>query len=268
MKKIYQTILILLLSLYGVSACSASEKHWLTILGTFTSPSQAVNAIKKLSKQNTKVSLISSNDCNNIKPNLIIAIEGTFTKKATAQEKANNWKAKGVKDAYIKTCKVKPNSKLALNIPFISPSFQQLDFDPINWNMKEVLSSIKVLDKNQVIAIKPYYMKDPEDIREGLRTKIELKWINNKKSVVLSKDCIDFNFFKDPEFLGFSCVKEIAAMNSLHQVNIFTRTDGKIVKSIKRCRSAKIVNRQLQCLKETVDINGELQLMKTTISLQ
>ncbi len=268
MKKIYRAILISLLSFYGISACNASENHWIPILGTFTSPSSALKSIKKLSINGAELNLISSNDCKNIKPNLIIATVGVFTDKKTAQEKVNHWKTKDIKDAYLKVCKLKPNSRLALNIPLIDASFQQLEDDPLNWEIKEILSSIKSIGENQLIAIKPYYIKDPEDIREGLRQQIVLYSTNNRKPIILSKDCVDPDFFDNSNFLGFSCAEEVAAMNLLHKVYVFSRKNGERVKSVEHCRSAKIVNQQLECLKETVNNEGELQLTKIKISLQ
>ncbi len=268
MKKIYRATLILLLSLYGISACNASENHWISILGTFTSPSSALKSIKKLSTDGEEINLISSNDCENIKPNFIIAIAGIFTDKKTAQKKVNHWKTKKVKDAYIKVCKLKQNSRLALNIPLIDASFQQLETDPINWEVKEALSSIKPIAKNQFVVIKPYYIKDAEDIREGLRQQIVLRSTNNTKPIILSKDCVDPDFFNSRNFIGFSCAKEVAAMNLLHEAYIFSRKSGERLKSVKHCRSAKIVNQQLECLKETVNNEGELQLTKIKISLQ
>jgi hypothetical protein len=268
MKKIHQIILILLLSLCGVSACSASETHWLPILGTFTSPSSALKAVKILNtkKGKGKINLISSNDCKNIKPNLIIAIADTLTNKEIAQKKIDLWKKKGIKDAYIKRCDTNKNTRISLNIPLINSSFQNLDFEPINWEIKETLSSVRSIGENQLVIVKPYYVKDPEDVREGLRIQIILRSTNNMKNTILSKDCIDPEFFDNRDYIGFSCATEVVAMNLLHQVNIFSRKNGKKIKSINHCRSAKIVNQQLQCLKETIDNNGELQLIKMSIS--
>jgi len=190
-------------------------------------------------------------------------VAGVFGDRQSAVAATDLWRTKGVKDAYVRFCDVVEHSRLALGLPLLDPSFDTLHTQPVNWDVDDdAISRVESLGDGRVVLIVPYYEADPEDIREGLRTKVLLHRPASSRAFPLSADCIDPELAVGRNYLALSCVTESAADYLLHRTQVFNLNDEQAVAAYDRCRKPRFHGGVLVCMGETVDAEGKLSLQE------
>jgi len=115
---------------------------------------------------------------------------------------------------------------------------------------------------DRVALIIPYYKADPDDIREGLKTKVLLHQPGPGQPLSLSADCIDPELAANRNYLALSCVTESAADHLLHRIQVFDLDVGRAVAAYDRFRKPKFRGGVLACMGEIVDAEGGLYFKK------
>ncbi|WP_143058837.1 hypothetical protein [Nitrosomonas marina] len=239
-----------------------AQTVWLSIIATENNINKAISTAHALHNTENSLEIIDTNDCQNLRKNLYV-IASIDTQRHLAQKTIEKWRKRKHEDAYLRHCIIIQESRLALRIPPVDNSFIQNIIQPINWDSDEVITQLKFLNPEMAAIIKPHYQPDPEDIREGLKIRIDLLWLKSNQHKELFSDCIDPELLNNDQFLAVSCVTEIAADNLLHSTSVFSLNDGAMIFRQNRCREPKFTDNQLICQKETVDADGKLHHMPT-----
>lgn len=257
---------LVLIVLYPVPAV-AVQTVWLSIIATESNVDNAVSTARSLHTNKNALEIIDTNDCHNLRKNLYVIVAAIDTQRQSARKTIEKWRERGFEDAYFRQCDIVQKSRLALRIPAVDNSFVQHDIHSINWDLQEAITHITFLNTDRAVIIKPQYQPDPEDIREGLKIRVYLHWLKKNHHVKLSDDCIDPELTHNSRFLAVSCVTENAADNLLHSTSVFSFTDGTLVFRQNRCRDPEFTDNQLTCNKETVDVDGQLNLIPAAHAL-
>lgn len=256
-------LMLLTIFLSGSMACTSSSlphEQWLVILAARTSLEDVVIDLEKLGGRTAGINLVNTEDCRNLQLDPFLVVGGVFGDRESAVEATDSWRVKGINDAYVESCDVIEDSRLALGLPLLDPSFDALHIQPVNWDLDDAISRVESLGSGMVVSIVPYYEADPEDIREGFRTRVLLGRPAPGQQLSLSDDCIDPEPAANRDYLALSCVTESAADHLLHRTQVFNLDDGQTVTAYDRCREPRFHGGVLTCMSETVDAEGDLFL--------
>lgn len=240
---------------------------WLPIVATHSHISDSLNKAIDLQRYGSRLILVSTDDCRNLRHGLYLVVAGIQNTPTAAESAAASWRHKGVHDAYWRRCKVVVPSRLSLGIPLLDPSFMKNRLTAINWTADDAVSRIVILSGHWVAAVIPRYDYDPEDIREGLRIGVRLYDLHDNRSLPLASDCIDPDFAMSPSHLALSCVSETAGTHLLHRIFVFELNDAHLVAQARHCRKPVYQKGHWICQRESVDADGVLSLMPFTIEL-
>lgn len=258
--------MIAFLSLCTLPA-TAKETVWLSIVATQTSIDKATAKAQSLQVAGTQLKLIDSSDCQNLRNNLFLVVAAIVNNQISAQQSVQAWRNRGVPDAYIRHCDIVHESRLALRIPLLHASILENSVNPINWNLLEAITQVKFISEDRIVVIAPQFQSDPEDVREGLRTRIYLLYPTQTQSIDLYNNCIDPKLTSNSSYMAVSCVTETAADNLLHNTKVFKLTDGTLIDEQSRCREPEFIDDQFTCQQESVDANGKLHLKPSIFNL-
>jgi hypothetical protein len=264
---------ILLVSFFLLSTSYGhSQTVWFSILSTETEIATAVEKKNSLSLTGGSLELVNCEDCKNLRPGLILLTTGIKKDKSEANADIMKWRQRGIKDAYLRSCDVLPNSRLALGIPLLDPSIYGRPEDVVNWQYENAVSRVKPLDNSWIAIIQPKYESTPDDILEGLRINIGLLNPNEKKiALSLSKNCIDPVFSADADnkaMVAVSCVNETAADHLLHKTLVYHVPSQKKVFEKDRCKNPRLSGNAIICDMESLDKHGDLHLETKTFELK
>jgi hypothetical protein len=172
--------------------------------------------------------------------------------------------------ARIERCVPRPHSLLALGIPAVDASIADVPADAVNWTDADRVSTILPIRGDAggvVLALQRRYVADPEDPREGRRTRV-LRVPPGQAPRTLLDDCGGPAWAAASRaWLALACESEQAADQPLHTVHVFS-ADGTPVATVARCRDPRLTgNATLQCRAESVDAEGRLHLAPRTVRL-
>jgi len=258
MKMLRPTLLALIAAMLTHGGATAATL-WLPILATRANVSDALASADVLHGASDTLQLIATDDCGNLRQGLYVVSDGTHRQRQRAEAALNQWRGKGVQDAYLRACEVRLTSRLALGIPLLDSSFTRLNVEPINWSLDEAVSRVKPLNDSLLAVLVPRYEPNPEDIREGLRIGVRLYKERDSAWLDLSADCIDARFALGVGQLALTCVSEVAAANLLRTTRIFALSDGRLLVEEQRCAQPQYTGESWVCQKQSVNAGGVLE---------
>ncbi|MCX7099562.1 MAG: hypothetical protein NTV43_16845 [Methylococcales bacterium] len=237
------------------------NEFWLPIVASEKNLTKGMEKFKSLDGKKTGLSFMSSDDCSNLKKGYFLLVSGYKKIEKEAQVNLAEWKNNGISDAYIRKCEVVRNSRLDLDISLIDDSLYERPDTIVNWNYEDALSYTKELNDSIVAVVQPNYHTDPEDIREGLRIKVNVFLIKTRQIIELEEDCMNPEFSAKADVVAVSCVRATMAENLLHTINIYKMPYTKSLLTIDQCSSPRIVkDHSILCDKEILSKDGKLSM--------
>ena len=170
-------------------------------------------------------------------------------------------------DAYVKRCKVRAGSLLALRVPAVDPSIARVPASVVNWSEADRISGVAQVGSAGRVVLVRRYDAAPEDPLEGRRTRVLLA-AGTGELVTLAEDCPGASqFVHGGGWLAFACDSEQAADNILHTVRAYD-AGGAPAGTMPRCRAPAISTAGvLACQGEEVDAAGKLRLTPRSLPL-
>jgi len=256
-------LLLLIWSQFSLGA----EPKWMAVLSTDSSVKKAVTSAGRFRMLSTKITVVASNDCTNLKPGLFLSVAGNPNNKEAAQRIISEIRTM-VPDAYVRVCNPKPGSRVQFGISAVDESLFDVPSDAVNFESKDYVSEVRTAGSVHV-WLHRQYLKDKEDAREGRRTAVLLFKTDLASTRKLTPDCVEAQTVVSDDLLALTCATENAGDNLLHQVKVFDTSSGRTVRTIDRCRNPVFVGGgELTCAAEAVGSNGELNLNRKRLPLR
>jgi hypothetical protein len=145
---------------------ATDDNLYLSIVGTELQRFEVISKYRQLNKQFESLSVVSSDDCTNLKPGLVLFVSAMSDDKARVKQALSHAK-NHVADSYLRECVVKNNSLLSYNIPYIHSTLIRLPEETINWSFDDIKSEIVVLDNEHFFQIEKKYNGDIDSATEG-----------------------------------------------------------------------------------------------------
>ncbi len=260
----------------GIALSAAPDINaGLVYLSVVATEIESIDAIKQypaLSKQFKDLKVISSSDCRNLKPDLILYVSKISSDKQVTK-KALKLAKTLIPDAYFKKCNVKENSLLSSHYALIHYSIFNLPDDTINWSFDDMKSQLLPFNKSISFLIEKRLnigkSVDANGEAEGRQSAI---YLINKKSAnkhLITEQCWDFLATdQNKQLIAFQCMTGIAANHYIHTVYIYNTKTNSIVFNKPYCQQAKFINSTLvTCSEESVDEMGELKLLPVNLPI-
>jgi len=249
-----------LASLLLVACClpAAAQQPWLVIAGSFPSATEAIKLTAKL-RAIEPASVVMSSDCENLRQGLYLSAAIVTADRAIAQSALE--KAKTIAhDSYLRECKARPASRIALNVPAIDPSIERVPDDAVNWTDEDRTSTVAKLPSGY-LWLRRTYVAAPEDPQEGRRTAALFFAAKPAEARQLTEDCSDSGHAQNGTRVALSCARESAGDNLFHEITVYDTSTARPLLQIKHCRKPNLPTpNQLACQVEEVDAQGTLRL--------
>ncbi|RDH85991.1 MAG: hypothetical protein DIZ80_00525 [endosymbiont of Galathealinum brachiosum] len=272
-KRIQQLIICsIIFPVSGIALSAAPDNRddlvYLSIIATETEEIRAINKHTALSKQFKNLKVISSNDCTNLKPGLVLYVSQLSNDNSAAKKALKETKTR-VPDAYLRKCDIKENSLLSKHYSFIHSSIFNLPDDVINWSFDDMKSELVSLNDNSSFLIEKQFNGDINNEVEGRQSVIYFINKNSTNKQLILKQCWDFKATdQNKQLITFQCMTGMAANHYIHTVYVYNINKNNILYKKEYCQQANFKDdSQLSCLEESVDEMGELKRVPVDLSL-
>jgi hypothetical protein len=257
---------VVLAGLCGCGSVLAVTNAWLVVAGSNTAVEPAMSVRNKLVRAWPTATIISTGDCENLRAGLYLTVVDSGQDREKAQAVLSRLKP-GVADAYVRQCKIKPDSRIALGVPLIDPSIEKVPQNVVNWTDHNRISSVAKLADGGYLWIRRRYESLPEDPREGRREAVLFFETSPSNPRQLESDCTDPEFDRRGTRLAVGCARETAADHLLHNIQIFSIGPWEAVQAVPHCRKPHFVSAyELSCSAEEIDSSGGLKLTQKLVS--
>lgn len=255
-------LLVLIAGVVSVATCGRGENEakWLVIAATKQEVTPSLEATRKLQARWPHVTVVASAECDGLRAGLYLAVTEIAVDRSAADAALQKLKS-DVPDAYVRECRTKVDSTLAVGVPLVDPSIAQVPSDSVNWSDRDRISSVIKLTGGGYVWIRRWYSPVPDDPLEGRRESVLYFDGSPENAKELQASCTDAHAVQLGHLLALSCARENAGDNLLHEVTVFDTTSGKAMKSVPRCREPAFVSlTDITCKSESVDPHGRLKL--------
>ncbi len=237
---------------------SVPEQLQLVIAASSSAPAGIAEKAKQLSAQFKDGLVIQTSDCGDER-NVYAFVSGMEKSREAAQSILASTRAL-IADAYIKACKVKPDSLLAFRISAVDPSIADVPSDAVNWSDDDRVSTASSLPDGRTLILVRYYAKAADYPLEGRRERVVLAQAPGK-TAVLDEQCLRAGkAVVQAGRIAFDCATEQAGDQLLHVVKAFEESGNKLTE-VQHCRNPRWENKNLlQCEGEAVGADGKLVL--------
>jgi hypothetical protein len=254
-------------SLLTSKADAAPDRVWLPVVATETTVAAAVAAADRLGRD-MPLSIVSSDDCPNLRPALFLVVPALPTDQAAAEAQLAQWRDRGgVPDAYLRACEVAADSRLAIGLPLLDPSIRQRPPETATWTVDDAVSQVLPLGNGWLALIVPHYTPEPEDAREGLRTEVRVAGPPGLEHRLLQPDCIGPEIAASGPHVALACAVAVAGENLLHVTRVYRLPGAEQVMAQESCRDPALSGMRLVCQGERVDADGRLHLERREADL-
>jgi len=242
------------------SVASAEDlSKWLVVADSGPTLGSISQAAEKLGTKWPQATIIASGDCDGFTRGLYLVAVVAQTRKealdASLKLKSENT------DAYVRECRPRSDSRVALGVPLVDSSIEKVPKDAVNWTDRDRISTVVRLTGGGHLWFRRWYKPDREDPREGRRDSILFFTAQPDSAVQLESDCTDPSFAQRDEWLVLSCAREVAADNLFHETKVYELDSGKAIFSTERCRNPEFISSTgLACQAEQVNKDGNLRL--------
>jgi hypothetical protein len=261
---------VLAAATWAAAACGqpapAAGEQFLVIGASDPSPQRIAVRAQELAKASGRPGLVVQvADCGDARQ--LFAWSAAVTPSASEAQQALAQLQRAAPDAYVKRCKVRPASLLALRVPAVDPSIARVPARAVNWSDEDRISSVVPLGSAGSAVLVRRYEAAADDPLEGRRTRVALA-AGGGELVTLAEDCPGASqFVRGGTWLAFACDSEQAADHVLHTVRAFDDS-GAPGGTLARCRLPAITaSGMLACQGEEVDASGQLKLTPRSLKL-
>ncbi|MCG2595102.1 hypothetical protein LZ009_20175 [Ramlibacter sp. XY19] len=255
---------------WAAAACgqpaSTGGEQFLVIGASEASAQRIAVRAQQLAKASGRPGLVLQvGDCGDARR--LFAWSAAVTSSAAEAQQALAQLQRSAPDAYVKRCKVRPGSLLALRVPAVDPSIARVPAQVVNWSEEDRISAVVPLGGTGSAVLVRRYEAAPDDPLEGRRTRVALA-SGGGELVTLAEDCSGASqFVRGGSWLAFACDTEQAADHVLHTVRAFDDS-GVPGGTLPRCRTPAITaSGMLACQGEEVDAAGQLKLTPRSLKL-
>lgn len=237
-------------------ACSAASAQdlWLVVAASDSSPAGIARKAKTASQERKEGLIFDARDCVGGK-----AVFGWAAELADDEVSANEALARvraSFTAAYLKRCRVRPGSLLAVRHAAVDPTIADVPDDVVNWGDEDRVSSAIPLAGGRVVVVVRYYLADPDDNLEGLRQRLIV--VGSDQTVTTLMDaCAGVGRVRERAGkLTFHCATEQVADQDLHTAYVFD-ANGRKLAEVPHCRDpAWSTDRVLKCSEESIGDDG------------
>lgn len=247
---------LFLLAIVASPLSAHAGRLWLVVGASDPTPAGITRKAKQLGGAGGLI--IRTVDCGDRKNVYAWAARVETTEKA-AEGAAKELRETTARDAFVKSCDVKPGTLLAHRIPAVDPSIADVPDSAVNWEDAYRVSTVKRLPDGRSVAVARYYEAGGDDPLEGRRERVILLDPAGKQRQ-LEKNCFDASGFQIRKgYLAFQCATEQAGDHLMHSVLLFDK-EGRRIKTFNRCRNPRFAGGHLHCKAESVKADGTLTL--------
>ena len=242
---------------------------YLSIVSTETQSLSIITRYRQLINKFENLGIISSSDCINLKPGLVLLVSHTNSSKSKIEAAISKAKTH-VPDSYSRECKVKPDSFLAYNLPYIHSSIFSLPEDTISWTFEDAESELLPLDSDYSFLIEKIYNGKIDNEVEGRQASLFLVDDRGVKQHEILKQCWDFDkAARQNQQITFQCMTGSAANQVIHSIYVFSLSQNSIIFEEPYCQQPMLETEStLSCYEESVDEYGELKLSRKIYALE
>ena len=247
----------------------ANNVLYMSIVSTEVPGLAFIEKYKELNSKFKNLLVVNSNDCTNLKPDLLLLVSDMGSDEADIKSALNTARA-SVPDSYLRTCELKPDSTLANHVPYIHQSIFKLPAETISWSFDDVRSEIISLDSNYSILIERTYNGDINNEVEGRQAALILIDKKAGKKQQLLKQCWDFaQATRNANLLSFQCMTGVAANEFIHTVYVYNLQNNKIVFDQPYCQNPVLKGgASISCSREAVNESGKMALTPQVFSFK
>ncbi len=265
-------LFLLVYSIYPVASAAlsvpsenSSGSKYLSIISTEPEGLDFIIKYRVLEKRFEKIHIISSNDCINLKPGLLLLVSDMGPNKDAINTALSNAR-KTIPDSYLRECVVKPDSPLAYSLPFVDKSILNLPQTTMNWSFEDVASAVVSIDDGYAFYVRRLFNGNIDDEVEGRQAALSLFDKKTGQQQPVLSQCWDFaEALRFKQQLVFQCMTAMAGDHYIHTVYIFDLTRNKTIFEKQYCQKPVITgDGSVACYEESVNQFGELGLTKQT----
>ena len=207
---------LLAVMLGATSMAQGRGDEWL-ILQSTSDPLALVGAAA--AKRAPGAHVIATDDCPGMKAGLFILA----TRPGAARPAG----------AYVRRCTPRPQSVAALGLPAVDPSFAAMRNPPVNFDGGDIVTR-----QRAGLLLRPYYVADPNDPREGLRIAVD-DVAGRRRSI--ERDCTDPEVARNADRIAIACVIEEVAGQPVYRTTVYRARDLARVQAVPRCRNPRFL---------------------------
>ena len=233
-----------------------AEQLFLTVAASSRQPAAIAAVAARLAPVAPRGFVVATGDCGDTKPAVAFVAAVSATRE-DARKSLNDAQA-FASDAYLKPCRVRPGSLLALRIGAVDPSISGVPKDAVNWTDADRITTPRPMDGSAFLVTVRRYIDVPNDPLEGRRSRVLLAR-PGKPAVTLTDTCFDpGSSAVAGNLIALECAREQAAGHVLHGIEVITR-EGRHLMDIPRCGAPAWAELHvLVCGEEQVSADGTL----------
>ena len=242
--------------LFGASGAVSAQDLWLVVGASDSNPAGIARKAKAASQDRAAGLVFNARDCGDKR-----AVFGWAVEIAENEPSAKDALARApLEGAYLKRCKVRPGSLLALRYAAVDPTIADVPDDAVNWSEEDRVSSAIALSEGRVAVVVRYYHADPNDDMEGRRQRLIVVGPDHAVTPLMDA-CAGFGRVRAcAGKLTFHCATEQAADQDLHSTFVFDATGRKLAE-VPRCREpAWATEHVVKCSEESIGVDGMINV--------
>lgn len=194
--------------------------------------------------------VMSGSDCVEFRP-------GVYVLARPGQARPSGAPVPG---SYVKRCTPKAGSVAALGLPAVDPSFAKMRDRPVNFDGSDIVSTVR-----SRLLLRPWYVPDANDPREGLRMAVED--VAGPRRVI-ERDCNQAEVARNGRYIAIACAVEQIGEASLYRMSVYRARDLARVRVEQRCRKPQFTaTGMLACAAQRVGPNGRITEQPRRITL-
>lgn len=185
--------------------------------------------------------VMSGSDCVEFRP-------GVYVLARPGQARPSGVPVPG---SYVKRCTPKAGSVAALGLSAVDPSFARMRDRPVNLDGSDIVSTVR-----SRLLLRPWYVPDANDPREGLRMAVED--VAGPRRVI-ERDCNQAEVARNGGYIAIACAVEQVGEAALYRMSVYRASDLTRIRTEQRCRRPQFAaGRVLACAAQIVRSNGQI----------
>lgn len=247
---------------------SGPDVRWLVVAATGAEPRALLRRRAGLAAAWPGATIVSSDDCANLAPALLLVVAHGAADAAEAEREAARLRAR-IGDAYARRCEVRPRSRLALGLPVVHESIARVPRSAGRPSLlRDAISEVVPLPEADLLYLERVFDPAGRSLLDGWRTNVHWLGERGEERALLATGCADFGGVAQGHgIVAFECATEAVGRERVHTVKLFRGRPLAPLAEQPRCRGAVIASEsEIACQHESVDADGQLTLTAQRVS--